>query len=532
MIRISQIKIDADIKNADKALKQAIKKKLRLSDIPEYRILKKSLDARHKPKLYYVYTVELDLPHSVISGSLKADRNITEASDNSYKWPEGDLKNIDSNGKDRPVIIGMGPAGLFCAYMLAVNGCRPIVYERGLPVDERTRDVEQFFVSGELNPNSNVQFGEGGAGTFSDGKLNTLVNDRYGRNAEVLKIFVKNGAPDHILYDSKPHIGTDILRTVVKNMRHTILECGGDIYFEHKLTDIKPVGDHVKAIINDLIETETDALVLAIGHSARDTYHMLAEKGIKMSAKPFAVGLRVLHPQSLIDMSQYGRDNSDRKLPPASYKLTHKAVTGRNIYSFCMCPGGYVVNASSESGLTVVNGMSYSKRAGHYANSGIIMNIDIDDFGSDDTFAGLRYLESLEKKAYDLGGGHIPVQTLGAYKAGVTDSGAIDTDGFKGNICNTDLTGLFDKDLKDTFIDGMKRFDQIIPGFGSDEVILAGVESRTSSPVRILRDETYYSSVSNIYPCGEGAGYAGGITSAAMDGIIIAEEIWKRHMTR
>ncbi len=532
MIQISQIKTDAHIKDQKKALDHYIQKKLGLKNIPAYDIVKKSLDARHKPQLFYVYTVNVHLSDETKIRISDKDRHISKISEKHYIWPEGTLKHDADKSPNRPVIVGMGPAGLFCAYMLSLSGCRPIVFERGKSVEERVKDVEDFFETGRLNAESNIQFGEGGAGTFSDGKLNTMVSDRSFRSGEVLRIFVKNGAPENILYDSKPHIGTDILRTVVKNMRKAILDNGGEIYFEHKLTYVRRDNDHIAATFNDNYEIDTCALVLATGHSARDTYQMLHDAGVYMQCKPFAVGLRVLHPQEMIDHAMYGERNLYDHLPPASYKLTHRCDSGKSVYSFCMCPGGYVINASSHLSYTAVNGMSYSGRAGEYANSGIIMGVDTADFGSDDIFAGMEFQKKLEKYAYGLAGGNIPIQSFGSYIKCNVDSAHLDRSGFKGSAVETDMSGLFDVGLRDAFIEGMQAFEHTIPGFSGSETILAGVESRTSSPVRITRDKEYMSSISGIYPCGEGAGYAGGITSAAMDGILIAEEIWKRHLIR
>ncbi|MCR5398801.1 MAG: FAD-dependent oxidoreductase [Lachnospiraceae bacterium] len=530
MIRISQIKIDAEIKDQTKALDLKVKKKLKTERLPDYSIVKKSLDARYKPKLYYVYTVDVDVSEGMLKASVYKDKQISQSEITRYVWPEGAIRKDAGQSVNRPVIVGMGPAGLFCAYMLAHAGCKPLIFERGKPVEDRVRDVETFFNDGILNPESNIQFGEGGAGTFSDGKLNTLVNDRFGRSGKVLEIFVKHGAPKHILYDSKPHIGTDVLRTVVADMRNEIISCGGEIRYEHKLTGVKVHDGYVSALVNDDLTVDTSALVLAIGHSARDTYHMLYDMGVSMEVKPFAVGMRVLHSQSIIDSAQYGSACRPSYLPAAAYKLAHRTDDGRNVYSFCMCPGGYVVNASSYNDHTAVNGMSYSGRSGKYANSGIIMGVDTADFGADDVFAGLRFQERLERSAYELGRGLIPIQSLDAYRKGITDSIHLDRRGLKGGAVEANLNGLLGDTLRDTFLDGMNRFDKIIPGFGSGDTILAGVESRTSSPLRITRDKSYEASVPCVYPCGEGAGYAGGIMSAAMDGMIIAEEIWKKRM--
>ncbi len=529
MIRLSQIRISIEEEDTDKALYDTVCRKLRIdgsvikSDI---KIVKKSLDARKKPDLFHIFTVDVDVDNEEYILKKSRCRQAVIHKRKPYVWPEGDKTAY------RPIIIGMGPAGLFCGYMLAMAGCKPILCDRGCPVDERTKDVERFWKDGILDTGSNVQFGEGGAGTFSDGKLNTLVNDRNGRNGLVLKIFVENGAPEEILYESKPHIGTDILRDVVASMRHKIEEHGGEYLFEHKLTDIVRHPDNIEAVFENGTRLTTDSLVLAIGHSARDTFGMLLERGLSMSPKSFAVGLRVLHPQEMIDEAMYGRENLDKGLPPASYKLTYEAADKRGVYSFCMCPGGYVVDASSEDGRKAINGMSYSRRDSGMANSGIIVTVTPDDYGDDDALAGVRFQQKLEKACYELGDGCIPVQTYPAYAKGTIDAVDIPAGGFKGSIKNADLSGLLPSELRKDLIEGMEYFERIIPGFTSDRALMAGIESRTSSPVRIHRDESGRAEGDFIYPSGEGAGYAGGITSAAMDGIYIAEEIWKKGLTR
>ena len=436
----------------------------------------------------------------------------------------------------RCLIIGSGPAGLFCAYMLSENGYCPILLEQGEDVDKRSETVEKFWSTGILKKHSNVQFGEGGAGTFSDGKLNTLVKDKYGRNKKVLEVFVENGAPENILYEAKPHIGTDILKTVVKNMRNRIIEWGGDVFFEKQVTDITFDENTVKSItVNDKEVMETNCIVLAIGHSARKTFDMLYNKGITMEAKEFAVGFRVEHPQKLINTEMYGAQMAD-KLPPAPYKVTAKTSSGRGVYSFCMCPGGYVVDASSEEEKLAINGMSYSKRDSISANSAIIISVTPDDFESDHPLAGIEFQRRLEEKAYKLGEGSIPYCTYGQ----LCDSIGVKNDlngpnpdcfiGFerntKGNVKKADLSRFFKEDMMQSFVEGMNHFNKIIPGFTHPETKIYAVESRTSSPIRIVRDnDTLTSNFDGLYPCGEGAGYAGGITSAGMDGIKVAEKI-------
>lgn len=523
MIRINQIKIDIDKKNIAFELENEIKRLLKIKEFISYEIVKKSIDARKKPKLYYVYAVDVKLENEAKVLKKASCKQALLVKEQGYVWPKGNI------GNKRPVVVGMGPAGLFCGYMLAKAGLKPIIFERGSDVDKRSLDVETFWKDGKLKPESNVLFGEGGAGTFSDGKLNTLVNDKSGRNREVLRIFVENGAPKHILYDAKPHVGTDILKVVVKNMRNKIIDYGGQIYFEHKLTDIIKNDSGLTAVFNDDYRVDTRYLVLAIGHSARDTFKMLYSKEVPMEAKAFAVGFRVQHPQELINLSMYGEENLNKGLPEASYKLTYHTDNDRGVYSFCMCPGGYVVNASSEEGRLAINGMSYSGRDSKVANSAIIISVTPEDFNGSGPLCGLDYQRDIEKKAYDLAGGAIPYETLKEFKEKELkeDSGDYSFK-FKGSYKKAAVHEILTDELNNAFVEGMDYFARLIDGFNNDNTLVAGIESRTSSPVRIHRDERHESDFKGIYPCGEGAGYAGGIMSAAMDGMLIAEEIWKR----
>lgn len=428
----------------------------------------------------------------------------------------------------RPVIVGSGPAGLFCAYYLIQAGLKPIVLERGDDVEHRLARVEDFWNGGTLDPESNVQFGEGGAGTFSDGKLNTLVKDPAGRNREVLDIFVRAGAPDEIRYVQKPHLGTDLLITIVKNLRSMIESSGGEVRFRSKVTDLDIRNGRITGItVNGEEKIETDTVVLAIGHSARDTFFLLKEKGLSMEAKSFAVGLRAEHPQQLINQYQYGLKEHDR-LGAANYKLTHKGKNGRGVYSFCMCPGGYVVNASSEEKRLAVNGMSYQDRGSQNANSALIVTVTAEDFPGKDVLAGLEFQRKLEEKAYELGKGSIPVQLFGDFKNNQKSTAFKEIlPCMKGSSSFANLRELLPEVLNETLIEGITAFGKIIPGFSRDDMVLSGVESRTSSPVRINRDAGFQCEIRGIYPCGEGAGFAGGITSAAMDGLKTGEAIVK-----
>lgn len=526
MIRLSQITMS--VGHSTDELQQKCCKMLKLSpkDIKGFQIVKQSIDARKKPDIIYSYVVDVECNKEAQVLKQSRVKNAELMPKETYRFPSSGSKML----KKPIVIIGMGPAGLFCGYMLAKHGYKPIILERGQDVDSRTEKVAEFWKTGVLDTQSNVQFGEGGAGTFSDGKLNTLVKDKSGRNKAVLSILIENGAPERILYDAKPHIGTDVLSKVVKNMRQRILEWGGEVHFETRVTEFIIEEKRIVAVgLQDGTRVSCECVVLAIGHSARDTFYTLYDKGVPMSAKPFAVGFRVEHPQSLINESQYGVANHP-VLGAAPYKVVAKTSTGRGVYSFCMCPGGYVVNASSEEGRTVVNGMSYSGRDGANANSAIIVAVTPEDFGSDHPLAGVEFQRKLESKAYELGKGHIPVQAYGSFKEKVTGEATSKVlpsylPCIKGGYTMADLTGILTEDMNRAFVEGMEHFDRIIPGFASANVWMDGVESRTSCPVRIERDDDCQSVIQGLYPCGEGAGYAGGITSAAMDGMKVAEKL-------
>lgn len=541
MIRISNLKMPLSHTKEDLKVKAAGLLHINKEEIHICRIVKKSTDARKKPEIYFIYTIDIEpvskkdeeiLKH--LPAKPKANVQISIADEKNYCFPiSGTL-----SSKTRPIIIGSGPAGLFCAYFLAKCGLCPIVLERGKDVDKRTKDVETFWETGILAPDSNVQFGEGGAGTFSDGKLNTLIKDKNGRSKEVLRIFVQAGAPEEILYEAKPHIGTDILRKVVRNMRNEIISDGGEFRFESKVTDMVIQSDRIKEIIiNDKEHLCADIVVLAIGHSARDTFEMLYEHHIPMSAKPFAVGLRVEHPRKMINRIQYGVEESPY-LHAADYKLTAQTTDRRGVYSFCMCPGGYVVNASSEEGKLAVNGMSYHGRAGDNSNSAIIVTVTPEDFESDHPLSGIAFQRKLEEKAYQIGNGHVPVESYGDFKLALTGQkngeSLIRSDypdflpKIKSGYCFSAVHDILPKVLCSSIVEGMEKFGRILPGFSDSLVYVSGIESRTSSPVKIPRDETGESVLKGLYPCGEGAGYAGGITSAAMDGILIAEKIAER----
>ena len=532
MIRINQMKLNIEHTLDDferKILKTLCIKK---EELQGFQIRKQSIDARKKPVLYYVYSVDVQVrDEAKVKKTVKNNQIQFQVKPDSYHFEVKGTKELTH----RPVIIGTGPAGLFCGYMLAAHGYQPILLERGADVDQRTKDVEAFWKNGKLNLSSNVQFGEGGAGTFSDGKLNTLVKDKFGRNHEVLRIFAEHGAPESITYESKPHIGTDVLSAVVKEMRKYICAHGGEVRFHSQVTDIQTHSDNGQKILHKLKiydsqkqETyllDTDLAVFAIGHSARDTFSMLYQHGLPMQPKAFAVGVRIEHPQEMINQDQYGK-NYPSFLPAAPYKLTANLDNGRGVYTFCMCPGGYVVNASSEEHRLAVNGMSYSRRDSQNANTAVIVTVSPDDFGSDHPLAGVEFQRKLEEAAYLEGNGKVPVQLFGDFceNRPSVQLGTV-TPHIKGMYQLANVRNIFPEFIAESLTEGIQIFDHKLPGYARYDTVISGVESRTSSPVRLIRDQSLQSEIHGIYPCGEGAGYAGGITSAAMDGIKAAEMI-------
>lgn len=508
-------------------LKNKAAKKLRIkeNDIENLKVIKESIDARKKDNIKFNYQVEVNITGDEQKIINKIHSNEVSLRKKAYT---PDFKLGDKKLSTRPIIVGMGPAGLFAGLLMAQKGYRPIIIERGESVENRTKTVEHFWKTGELNTESNVQFGEGGAGTFSDGKLTTRSKDF--RCDYVVEEFIKAGAKEEIRYMGKPHVGTDILKEVVKNIRNQIISLGGEVKFNSRLKDLVIKDHKLKGIIVNQEEIPCEVLVLAIGHSSRDTYEMLYNKEIFMTPKPFAIGVRVEHLQGLINTNQYGKFANHPRLRAADYRLAHTdEVTGRGVYSFCMCPGGVVVASSSEENALVTNGMSYSQRDKENANAAIVVSVGEKDFEGSGPLSGIEFQRHYEKLAYNLGGGsHVaPIQLVGDF-LGDKNSKKL------GTVKPSFTRGYEFKELKnclpsyviDSLKGGLLNFDRKIKGFGDKDAVMTGIETRTSAPVRIERNENLESiSLKGLYPTGEGAGFAGGIISAAVDGVKVAERI-------
>ena len=516
MLRISNLKIRKDL-TENEILNLAIEKNhINKDDILNIYISKKSIDARKKDDVHYTYSIDLEVKDENKYRKLSKIKKL--------ELPQISVKR---SSVLKPVIIGAGPAGLFAALTLVQNGIKPIIIEQGKSVEQRKKDVDDFLRTGKLNPNSNVQFGEGGAGTFSDGKLTTGINSPYCK--KVLEEFVNFGAPSQILYLSKPHLGTDNLINIVKNMREYIISKGGEFLFNEKVTDFEFKNNKICAIYCSK-KIETDSVILAIGHSSRDTFEKLYEKGIEMEAKDFSVGVRIEHLQSMINDSQYGTITK-LKLPPAEYKLAYHSPSKHSCYTFCMCPGGVVMASSSEEGQIVTNGMSNFLRNGKNANSALLVGVSPSDFGATTPLSGIYFQKDLEEKAFKLGGSNYfaPIQRVEDFLKNKKSTfiGNVEPS-YNPGVTLSNLNDILPDFVASTLREGLLYFDTKLKGFAYPDSILTGLETRTSSPVRILRNDNLVSNIDGLYPCGEGAGYAGGIMSAAVDGIKCAIEILRR----
>jgi len=517
--RLNNLKfpLDADINQVIKSVQKKLQEDMHITP-QNMHIAKKSLDARHKDNLIFVYSLEFE-----------SEKELSETTDLIKITPPEklDYGTLKINFKTRPVVIGAGPAGMMAALALAEAGAKPIILERGAPVDERQIAVQRFWQTGQLDTTTNVQFGEGGAGTFSDGKLMTgIKKDKF--TAKVLQEFASAGAPEEILYLAKPHIGTDKLLNMTRNLRHKIISLGGEYRFYEQLTDIEIIDNALKTITvqkrsKESYKITTDKLFLALGHSARDTFEMLYKRGLKITQKPFSVGVRIEHKQKDINQTQYGNKFHDSPyLGAADYKLAVHLKNNRSVYTFCMCPGGTVVGATNLEGHVVTNGMSEFARNKENANAALLVNVDERDFGSAHPLAGMYFQEDLEKKAFTLGGKNYfaPVQTVGDFLKSkpTTKLGSV-TPSYTPGVTCSDFKKLFPHELYESLQQGLQEMDRKLHGFASSDAVLTAVETRSSSPIRIVREKNGQSNIKGIYPIGEGAGYAGGITSAAADGL-------------
>ncbi|QJW45507.1 hypothetical protein HA075_06405 [bacterium BFN5] len=519
MLRITNLRVSIDDPSAMAKL-AAKRLKLPPQAVLEVVIIRKALDARRKNNINFVYSIDVEVavPEGQILSRLRGDKDVTVVGDYVSQPIVFGQMPLES----QPVVVGLGPAGMLAALTLAQRGYRPIVLERGRDVDQRTQDIHQFWQTGQFNALSNVQFGEGGAGTFSDGKLTTRVHDP--RMREVLNLLVEAGAPPEIKYLHKPHIGTDKLRQVVKNIRQRIIKLGGQVEFESQVTAIDVKDGKLQGLtVNGCRYISCEIALFGIGHSARDTYAMLYQSGVAMEAKPFAIGVRIEHPQELIDQAQYGTAAGHPQLSAADYALVyHTKESDRTAYSFCMCPGGVVVAATSETGQVVTNGMSYYNRSSGIANSALVVNVNPADYGND-ILNGIEFQRNYEALAYQIAGQNYaaPVQTVGDFLAGKAGSTEfLVQPSYKPGVKAVDLRQCLPDFVTATLAEALPDFGRKIRGFDHPGVVMTGVETRTSAPVRILRTKEFLSTnTAGLYPIGEGAGYAGGIMSAALDGL-------------
>jgi uncharacterized FAD-dependent dehydrogenase len=531
MLRLNEIRLD--INHTDEDLEGAILQILGIEreELCAYRIRRKSVDARKRHEVCWIYSVDVTVTDE--EPLLKRHANtgkVARAPQTSYQPPVQAPEGVVV----RPIVVGSGPCGLFSALFLARMGFRPILIERGRRVKDRSRDVSRFWLTGVLNPDSNALFGEGGAGTFSDGKLATQIKDRNNRCRAVLEELVEAGAPEEILYASKPHIGTDLLMGVIRNLRRKIVSLGGDVRFETCVTDLIIESGAVRGIVlDDSEEMDGECVVFAIGHSARDTFEMLLRRGVTLEPKPFSVGLRIEHPQKMIDTVQYGAFAGGPRIGAADYRLSQRCANGRSVYTFCMCPGGSVIAATSEPGCVVTNGMSPHARSRPNANSALLVGVAPTDFADGGPLAGVAFQREWERRAFEMGGGNYfaPAQLVGDFLACRPSRAIGDVEpSYKPGIALCDLAPALPRYAVDALREAIPLFDRRIRGFSRHDAVLTGVETRSSSPVRMVRNKGMESiSVAGIFPAGEGAGYAGGILSAAVDGIKTAEAIALRY---
>ncbi len=514
-ITLNKVKTNFDQELLKKEISYLLKINKKISK--NIKIIKKSIDARKKPNIFYCLTLGVEL-----------DNNL----ENKFDYPQikldySGLSYSKASCNFSPVVVGFGPSGMFCALALAKMGLKPIVVEQGGCITERDKAVEDFWTNGNLNTYSNVQFGEGGAGTFSDGKLNTNLNNEYCQ--KVINEFFIHGAPEQILYDSKPHIGSDKLKNVVVNIREEIKKLGGQVLFDAKFVDFETTDNQISSITIESTKTKekkqirTNIVCLCLGHSARDTFELLYKKGQVIHQKPFAMGVRIEQKAHNVNVMQYGNDY-DKNLPNADYKLVAHLPNGRSMFTFCMCPGGVVVASSSNEGEIVTNGMSYFARDNKYSNSALLVNVEPSDYASEHPLAGIYFQQKYEKLAFELGGGNFcaPVQSVGSFLYNKQNFGECS---YSPMYKFTDIKKCLPQFVGESLELGIKTFNQKYKGFAQDDDILIAIESRSSCPLTLVRDENNQSNIKGIYPCGEGAGYAGGIISAAVDGIKTAEKI-------